>query len=86
MNQVCKESSKKENNTITYFESGVRMTDVGSGGDNVVLFEPEEYQALTEKEESDLETMMTELGFNPNNAEEFVEKLTNELTVLDGVS
>jgi hypothetical protein len=59
---------------------------VGRGGDNVVLFEPEEYQTLTDKEESDLETMMKELGFNPNNAAEFVEKLTNELTVLDGVS
>ena len=59
--------------------------DVGSGVDNVVLFEPEEYQALTEKEESDIETMMNELRFNPNDAEEFVEKLTNELMILDGV-
>jgi len=58
---------------------------VGSGNENVVLFEPEEYQALTEKEENDLENMMIELGFNPNNAEEFVDKLTNQLSVLDGV-
>ena len=58
---------------------------MGSGNENVVLFEPEEYQALTEKEENDLENMMIELGFNPNNAEEFVDKLTNQLSVLDGV-
>lgn len=60
--------------------------EVGSTGDNVVLIEPEEYQALTEKEENDLEKMMLELGFTPNNAEEFVEKLTNQLTTLDEVS
>lgn len=52
----------------------------------MVLIEPEEYQALTEKEENDLEKMMLELGFTPNNAEEFVEKLTNQLTTLDEVS
>lgn len=57
--------------------------ETGSTGDNVVLIEPEEYQALTEKEENDLEKMMLELGFTPNNAEEFVEKLTNQLTTLD---
>lgn len=52
----------------------------------MVLIEPEEYQALGEKEESDLERMMSELGFTANNAEEFVEKLTNQLSILDGVS
>ncbi|KAK7605519.1 hypothetical protein V9T40_007377 [Parthenolecanium corni] len=58
-------------------------SDGTSGGDNVVLIEPEEYQALSEKEEADLEKMMHELHFSVNNAEEFVGKLTKQLSYLD---
>ncbi|XKL61796.1 hypothetical protein PGB90_001629 [Kerria lacca] len=58
--------------------------DVNNVGDNVVIVEPEEYQALSEKEETDLEKMMLDLGFISNNAEKFIEKLTNQLSILDG--
>ncbi len=60
------------------------LTDVNSSGENV-LVEPEEYQALNDKEETDLEKMMSELRFSPGGVEEFVDKLSNQLSILDEV-
>lgn len=45
----------------------------------------EDYQALSTKEEADLERMMNECEYAIGNAEAFVERLANDLSVLDGV-
>ena len=45
----------------------------------------EDYQALSSKEESDLETLMSDCDGAISNAENFVEQLSKELSVLDGV-
>ncbi|RZF37975.1 hypothetical protein LSTR_LSTR005475 [Laodelphax striatellus] len=44
----------------------------------------EEYQALTEKEELDLEQLMNQCNTAVSNAEAFIETLTNDLSILDG--
>ena len=46
----------------------------------------DDYQALSPREEKDLERMMNECEFAIGNAEAFVEQLANDLSVLDGVS
>ena len=45
----------------------------------------EDYQALTAKEESDLETLMSDTQTAISNAENFAEHLSKQLSVLDGV-
>lgn len=45
----------------------------------------EDYQALSGREEADLERMMAECEFAIGNAEAFIERLANDLSVLDGV-
>lgn len=45
-----------------------------------------DYQALSPKEETDLETLMSTCDTAISNAEAFAEQLTKELSVLDGVS
>lgn len=47
------------------------------------LAEFDEYQALNEKEERDLELMMSQIDFKASNAEKFVDELTTQLTKLD---
>lgn len=49
------------------------------------LAEFDEYQALNEKEERDLELMMSQIDFKASNAEKFVDELTTQLTKLDTV-
>ncbi|XP_039288046.1 exocyst complex component 1-like isoform X3 [Nilaparvata lugens] len=44
----------------------------------------EEYQALTEKEELDLEQLMKQCNTAVSNAEAFIETLTKDLSILDG--
>lgn len=46
----------------------------------------EDYQALSTKEEADLERMMNECEYAIGNAEAFVERLANDLSVLDGAN
>ena len=46
----------------------------------------EDYQALSSKEEADLKKMMGKCEYAIGNAEAFVERLANDLSVLDGVS
>ena len=46
----------------------------------------EDYQALTSKEESDLEALMSDTQAAISNAENFAEHLSKQLSVLDGVS
>ena len=46
----------------------------------------EDYQALSAKEESDLELLMSECQVAMSNAEIFTEQLSKQLSVLDGVS
>ena len=45
-----------------------------------------DYQALTPKEEIDLETLMSQCDFAISNAESFAEQLAGDLSVLDGVN
>jgi len=44
-----------------------------------------DWQALSQKEESDLEMMMSQCEFAISNAEGFAEQLSKDLSVLDGV-
>lgn len=46
----------------------------------------EDYQALSAKEEADLELLMSECQVAMSNAELFAEQLSKQLSVLDGVS
>ncbi|XP_030836970.1 exocyst complex component 1 isoform X4 [Strongylocentrotus purpuratus] len=46
----------------------------------------EDYQALSGREEADLERMMAECEFAIGNAEAFIERLANDLSVLDGAN
>ncbi len=45
-----------------------------------------DYQALTPREENDLESLMSQCDFAISNAEKFSEQLAGDLSVLDGVS
>ena len=47
--------------------------------------EMEDYQALSKREEEDLETLMSGCDAAISNAEVFAEKLSKQLSVLDGV-
>lgn len=46
----------------------------------------EDYQAITESEEKDLERLMSSCQSAISNAESFMETLAKDLSVLDGVS
>ncbi|XP_071489037.1 exocyst complex component 1-like [Diadema antillarum] len=46
----------------------------------------DDYQALSTREEADLERMMDECEFAIGNAEAFIERLANDLSVLDGAN
>ncbi|ESO90675.1 hypothetical protein LOTGIDRAFT_233685 [Lottia gigantea] len=54
-------------------------------GDDISI-EDEDYQALSSKEESDLERLMSSCQAGIANAEVFAEKLSKELSVLDGAN
>lgn len=45
----------------------------------------EDYQALTDKEEKDLERLLSQSDNALGNAEKFMEQLSKELSLLDGV-
>ena len=45
-----------------------------------------DYQALSNREETDLESLMSQCETAISNAEAFAEQLQSELSVLDGVS
>lgn len=47
--------------------------------------EAEDYHALTEREQQDLEKLMSQCGFAISNAEAFMEMIARDLSVLDGV-
>lgn len=51
-----------------------------------ISIEGEDYQALSAKEEADLELLMSECQVAISNAEVFTEQLSKQLSVLDGVS
>lgn len=55
-------------------------------GEEVSVLEPEDYQALTAREESDLESLMAQYDFVIGNAEEFTEQLARELSELDAAN
>lgn len=55
-------------------------------GEEVSVLEPEDYQALTTREESDLESLMAQYDFVIGNAEEFTEQLARELSELDAAN
>ncbi|GIY61293.1 exocyst complex component 1 [Caerostris extrusa] len=55
-------------------------------GEEVSVLEPEDYQALTTREEADLETLMAQYDFVIGNAEEFTEQLARELSELDAAN
>ena len=52
--------------------------------DDIVTME-DDYQALTPKEENDLDQLMSECKIAISNAELFAEQLSKQLSVLDGV-
>ncbi len=54
------------------------------GGDDLSI-EDEDYQALSSKEEADLNLLMSECNVAISNAETFADKLSKQLSVLDGV-
>jgi len=47
--------------------------------------ELEDYQALSNREEEDLEALMSECSSAISNAETFAEQLSKQLSILDGV-
>lgn len=47
--------------------------------------EAEDYHALTEREQQDLDKLMSQCGFAISNAEAFMEMIARDLSVLDGV-
>ena len=48
--------------------------------------EAEDYHALTEREQQDLNKLMSQCGFAISNAEAFMEMIARDLSVLDGVN
>jgi len=46
----------------------------------------DDYQALSEREEKDLERLLAQSEDALSNAEKFMEQLTRDLSILDGVS
>jgi hypothetical protein len=46
----------------------------------------ENWQALSQREEDDVDMLMTKFDFAISNAQAFTEELTNQLSMLDGVS
>lgn len=53
-------------------------------GDDISV-NSEDYQALSTKEEADLESLMSQCEFAISNAEAFSEQLSKDLSSLDGV-
>lgn len=53
--------------------------------EDIGLVPESDWKALSPKEESDLELMMSQCDFAISNAELFVEQLSKDLSVLDGV-
>jgi hypothetical protein len=45
----------------------------------------EDYQALTDREEKDLERLLSQSNNALSNAEKFMEQLSKDLSLLDGV-
>lgn len=68
-----------EDSLLAGDSSKIHEVDVISGVD-------EDYQAITGKEESDLEMMMAQCEFAISNAEAFAEQLSKDLSVLDGAN
>jgi len=68
---------------------------VGSGGESeqavqqseemVGLTADSDWHALSQKEEADLDTIMSQCEFAISNAEKFADQLSRDLSVLDGV-
>jgi len=68
---------------------------VGSGGESEQASQQSEelgglaadsdWHALTQKEEADLDTIMSQCEFAISNAEKFADQLSRDLSVLDGV-
>ncbi|GAB6029107.1 GTP-Rho binding exocyst subunit [Chamberlinius hualienensis] len=60
-------------------------TDMRAIGEDSII-EPEEYQALTEREETDLIKILSESETSISNAEAFTEQLSKDLSILDGAN
>ena len=71
-----------ETNQTTDADRSVQQAEeiAGLGGDT------EDWQALSAKEEEDVEAMMAQCEFAISNAEAFADQLSKDLSVLDGVS
>ncbi|KAK3099143.1 hypothetical protein FSP39_000104 [Pinctada imbricata] len=57
----------------------------GQQGDDIVTIQ-DDYQELTSKEESDLDSLMSECKMAISNAEAFADQLSKQLSVLDGAN
>lgn len=53
--------------------------------EDIGLVQESDWKALSPKEESDVELMMSQCEYAISNAELFVEQLSKDLSVLDGV-
>jgi len=68
-----------------YFLEVTHQTEhVTQAADDIEVLQ-EDYQALSSKEESDLDHLMSECQVAISNAEAFAENLSKQLSVLDGV-
>lgn len=59
------------------------MSAVGGQMDGNI--DEEDYQALTDREEKDLERLLSQSNNALSNAEKFMEQLAKDLSLLDGV-
>ena len=78
----------KQNNNCDYISPDVvdpRELNQKSQSVDDLSMAGEDYQALSTKEESDLELLMSECQVAMSNAELFAEQLSKQLSVLDGV-
>ena len=69
---------------LSILEVSKPAEQVAQAVDDIAVLQ-EDYQALSSKEESDLDQMMSECQAAISNAEAFAENLSKQLSVLDGV-
>ncbi|CAI9726036.1 exocyst complex component 1-like isoform X1 [Octopus vulgaris] len=61
------------------------QSQIAAGSDDIAMVD-EDYQALSSKEEADLELLMSECQMAISNAEAFSEQLSKQLSMLDGAN
>lgn len=67
-------------------EESSNETEAVQQTEDIGLVQESDWKALSPKEETDLETMMSQCEFAISNAESFAEQLSRDLSVLDGAN